>query len=153
MNKLQRTPKRLAFETFCFPGLLTLFIVTTGVCIGLLLDFVTNDMDSEILLLIISFLILILNFSHITCIFDKNLGMLILKYKGLYGIHITEYGLLEISSVKVKEYQNQIGINIYRLTITLLSGENLSIYCPLINGIESAKDLEYSICSFLSLVE
>jgi hypothetical protein len=153
MSKLQRTPKKLAFEAFCFPGLLTLFFVTMGVCIGLLLDLVKNDIHSEILLLIISFIIFILNFNYVTCIFDKNLGMLILKYKGLSGTHITEYGLLEISSVQVREYQTQIGINTYRLTITLLSGENLHIYCPPINGVESAKDLEYSIYSFLSLVK
>ncbi|MGB3654411.1 MAG: hypothetical protein WBA41_24825 [Rivularia sp. (in: cyanobacteria)] len=82
--------------------------------------------------------------------FDRTLGNFILKRKGLSGIKVIKYHLNEIKDVQVEESISSDG-NTYRVTIVLVSGEQL----PLTHYYTSGKSGKYKavscIKSFLNI--
>jgi vacuolar-type H+-ATPase subunit I/STV1 len=151
MNRLLLKRNRLAFKTFSFPSLFSQIVGIICLLTGILLFFYNYGISISILLSIICPVIFILNITSLVIIVDKKEGTLVLKYTSLYGKNIQEYGILEVTSVKVNQLFKHKKSSFYNIKIHLLSGKSLDINCMSPSEIPSCKDLESDLRYFLDL--
>lgn len=86
----------------------------------------------------------------ITCSFDKELDRMTIKRQRWFGEKILEYSINEISDVKVEDSSTDDG-SVYRVTLTLSSGENVSPTRSYTSGFEEKQYIAKLIKSFLNL--
>lgn len=86
----------------------------------------------------------------VTCQFDKTLGSLILKRKGLFGTQVAEHRIKDIKDVQVQTSTSSDG-STYRVSIVLLAGEHLPVTMYYSSGRESKQKTADCIRKFLSL--
>ncbi len=151
MSRLLLKRNRLAFKTFSFPTLFSQIVGIICLLTGILLFFNSYGISISIFLSIISMVIFILNITSLVIIFDKKEGTLVLKYTSLYGKNIQEYGILEVTSVKVNQLFKYKNSSFYNIKIDFLSGKSLDINCASASEIASCKDLELGVRHFLGL--
>lgn len=86
----------------------------------------------------------------ITCTFDKEVDHMIIKRWRWFGEKIFEHSINEISDVKVEDSSTDEG-SVYRVTLTLSSGENVSLTRSYTSGFEEKQYIAKLIKSFLNL--
>jgi hypothetical protein len=86
----------------------------------------------------------------ITCTFDKELDRMTIKRQRWFGEKILEHSINEISDVNVEDSSTDDGW-VYRVTLTLSSGENVSLTRSYTSGFEEKQYIAKLIKSFLNL--
>ncbi len=81
-----------------------------------------------------------------TFLFDKNLGLFILKKQGMFTAYVVEYNIWDIEDVRVQEKDNN-----YRINIVLASGHIIPFTSQYTPGKESKEKIALSIRQFLNI--
>ncbi len=85
----------------------------------------------------------------VTCSFDKTLGCMVVKRKGLFKTELLEHRLREVLDVQVEDSTDSDGDQTYRVRFLLACGDRLPLTSYYSSGRESKQEAVNCICKFL----